>query len=227
MYLRDITNTFWQVLRLTVRHLSICLSCDLYWSGYLAAWGRISSGRFPFTSVTSKMHFIYSALPPLSSCTLPASPPSSPSEVFLETPQTTTWSAFCSLSLLPIIAVISLCSLVSYCMTQAPVRSEGWCQPCSECHHSCLMGGRALPSAMQTTDKPQSPWAECRCFGGGIQLAGFVARYIYTIVSRGNAGWTTSKIGHTCPCQDCSQGPPPEKVGRGSLLICPPDDPVG
>ena len=27
------------------------------------------------------------------------------------------------------------------------------------------------------------------------------------VVGRGNAGWTTSKGGHPCPCQNCSQGP--------------------
>ena len=50
------------------------------------------------------------------------------------------------------------------------------------------------------------------------------------VVSRGNAGWTTSKNGHPCPCQNCSRGPPAEKTGRGSLLnrpSCPPDDPIG
>ena len=49
-----------------------------------------------------------------------------------------------------------------------------------------------------------------------------------TLVSRGNAGWTTSKSGHPCLCQNCSQGPPVEKTGRGFLLnrpSCPPEDP--
>ena len=49
------------------------------------------------------------------------------------------------------------------------------------------------------------------------------------VVGRGNAGWTTSKSGHICPCQNCSQGPSAEKTGRGSLLnrlSCPPDDPI-
>ena len=32
------------------------------------------------------------------------------------------------------------------------------------------------------------------------------------VVSRGNAGWTTSQSGHPCPCQNCSQGPPAEKA---------------
>ena len=48
-----------------------------------------------------------------------------------------------------------------------------------------------------------------------------------TVVGRENAGWTTSKSGHPCPCQNCSQGPPAEKTGRVSLLnrpSCPPDD---
>ena len=47
---------------------------------------------------------------------------------------------------------------------------------------------------------------------------------------RGNAGWTTPKSGHPCPCQNCSQGPPTEKTGRGSLLnrpSCSPNDPIG
>ena len=50
------------------------------------------------------------------------------------------------------------------------------------------------------------------------------------VVGRVNAGWTTSKSGHPCPCQNCSQGPPAEKTGRGSLLdrpSCPPDDSIG
>ena len=41
---------------------------------------------------------------------------------------------------------------------------------------------------------------------------------------------TTSKNGHPCPCQNCSQWPPAEKPGEGSLLnrpSCPPDDPIG
>ena len=45
------------------------------------------------------------------------------------------------------------------------------------------------------------------------------------MVSRGNAGWTTPKSGHPCPCQNCCQGPPTEKAGRGSLRnrpLCPP-----
>ena len=37
------------------------------------------------------------------------------------------------------------------------------------------------------------------------------------VVGRENAGWTTSKSGHSCPCQNCSQGPPAEETGRGSL----------
>ena len=49
------------------------------------------------------------------------------------------------------------------------------------------------------------------------------------VVGRGKVGWTTSKSEHPCPCQDCSQGPPAEKTGRGSLLnrpSCPLDDPI-
>ena len=41
------------------------------------------------------------------------------------------------------------------------------------------------------------------------------------VVGRGNGGWTTSKCGHPCPCQNCPQEPPAEKTGRGSLLNCP------
>ena len=33
------------------------------------------------------------------------------------------------------------------------------------------------------------------------------------LVDRGNAAWTTSKSGHPCPCQNCSQWPLPEKTG--------------
>ena len=50
------------------------------------------------------------------------------------------------------------------------------------------------------------------------------------IVSRGNAGYTTSKCGHLYLCQNRSQQPPAEKTGRGSLLnrlSCPTDDPIG
>ena len=49
-------------------------------------------------------------------------------------------------------------------------------------------------------------------------------------VSRGNAGLTTSKSGHPFPCQNCSQWPPAEKTGGGTLLncpSCPSDDPIG
>ena len=49
------------------------------------------------------------------------------------------------------------------------------------------------------------------------------------VCGRGYAGWTTSQGGRPCPCQNCSQGPPAEKTGRGSLLnhfSCPPKDPV-
>ena len=50
------------------------------------------------------------------------------------------------------------------------------------------------------------------------------------VVGRGNARWTVPKSGTPCPCQNCSQGPPAEKTGRGSLLnrpSCPLDDPIG
>ena len=47
------------------------------------------------------------------------------------------------------------------------------------------------------------------------------------VVGWENAGWTTSKSGHPCLCQNCSKGPPAENTGRGSLLkrlSCPLDD---
>ena len=47
---------------------------------------------------------------------------------------------------------------------------------------------------------------------------------------RGNVGWTISKRGHPCPCQNHSKWPPAGKTGRGSLLNCPscsPDDQIG
>ena len=50
------------------------------------------------------------------------------------------------------------------------------------------------------------------------------------VFGRGNAGWTTSKGGHPCPCRTCSQWPPAEKTGTGSLLnrhSWPPNDPIG
>ena len=37
----------------------------------------------------------------------------------------------------------------------------------------------------------------------------------------GNAGWTMSKSGYPCPCQNCSYWPPAEKTARGSLLNLP------
>ena len=42
-------------------------------------------------------------------------------------------------------------------------------------------------------------------------------------VGTGNAGWTTSKSGHPCPCQNCSRGPPAgqKKTERRSLLNRP------
>ena len=50
-----------------------------------------------------------------------------------------------------------------------------------------------------------------------------------TAVGRGNAGWTASKSGHACLCQNCSQRPPAENTGREPLLSCPscsPNDPI-
>ena len=50
-------------------------------------------------------------------------------------------------------------------------------------------------------------------------------RVVGAVVGRGSAGWTTSKSGRPCPCQNRSQGPPAEKAGREYLLnrfSCPP-----
>ena len=49
------------------------------------------------------------------------------------------------------------------------------------------------------------------------------------MVGRVNAGWTTSKSGHPCPCQNCLKSLPAEKVWRRSLLnrpSCPPPHPL-
>ena len=50
------------------------------------------------------------------------------------------------------------------------------------------------------------------------------------VVGGGKAGWTTSKSGYPCLCQNCSQWSPAGKTGRGSILnrpSCPHDDSVG
>ena len=40
-----------------------------------------------------------------------------------------------------------------------------------------------------------------------------------TVVGRGNAGWTTSKSGHPCPCQNYSPlYPPDDQVGQETEL---------
>ena len=41
------------------------------------------------------------------------------------------------------------------------------------------------------------------------------------VVGRGKSGWTTSKSGNPCSYQNCLQGPPAEKTGRGSVLNRP------
>ena len=50
-------------------------------------------------------------------------------------------------------------------------------------------------------------------------------RSMYAVVGRGNAELTTSKSGHRCRCQNCSQRPPVEKTGKGisaeSSLLSP------
>ena len=51
------------------------------------------------------------------------------------------------------------------------------------------------------------------------------------VVSKGYAGQTTSKSGHPCPCQNCSQGPSAEKTRKGLSFMFPhpltPVDPIG
>ena len=51
------------------------------------------------------------------------------------------------------------------------------------------------------------------------------------MTSEGNTGWTASKSGHPCPCQNCSHRLPAQKrLEEGSLLnrpSCNPDDPIG
>ena len=79
------------------------------------------------------------------------------------------------------------------------------------------MNDSSTPHATTASPKPscRAPW-----WGGGDDA----------VFGRGNAGWTTSKSGHCCPCQNCSQWPPAEKTGIESLLnrpSCPPDDPIG
>ena len=83
------------------------------------------------------------------------------------------------------------------------------------------------------------PSRDGNCHGTGMSQAttaspkpSFKAssRVGYAVVGRGNAGWTSSKSGYPCPFQNCSQWPPAEKSGRGSLLnrpSRPPDDPIG
>ena len=75
--------------------------------------------------------------------------------------------------------------------------------------------GSGLSHATTACSKPsfEAPW-----------------RVVDAMVRRENAGRTTSKSGHLCPCQNFSQGPPAEETGRGSLLnrpSSPPDDPIG
>ena len=60
--------------------------------------------------------------------------------------------------------------------------------------------------------------------------SGHLGRVGDAVVGIRNAGRTTLKSGHPCPCKNSSQGPHAEKTGRGSLLnrpSCPPDDPIG
>ena len=56
-----------------------------------------------------------------------------------------------------------------------------------------------------------------------------LCRVSNAVVGKGNAGWTTSKTEHPCPCRNCSHRPPAEKTGRESLLnrpSCLPDNPI-
>ena len=72
-----------------------------------------------------------------------------------------------------------------------------------------------------------TPWQPLQNHPSG-HLGGWVTAH--AMAGRQNAGWTTSKSGHPCQCQNCSQGPPAEETGRRSLLNhppCPSDDPVG
>ena len=56
-------------------------------------------------------------------------------------------------------------------------------------------------------------------FHGMNGLATSADRSSSAVVSRGNAGWTTSKSGHPWPCQNCSQGPPPNNpIFQGTAL---------
>ena len=50
------------------------------------------------------------------------------------------------------------------------------------------------------------------------------------VVGRGNSGWTMSKNGHPCLCQNSSEWPSAEKSGRGSVLnhpLCPLNNLIG
>ena len=40
------------------------------------------------------------------------------------------------------------------------------------------------------------------------------------VVGRGNAGWTMSKSGHPCPCQNCSRWPTAQKTERLRQDVC-------
>ena len=87
--------------------------------------------------------------------------------------------------------------------------SSGNCQETE----TCMV--RACPHATTASPKPsfRAPW-----------------RMGDAVVGRGNAGWTTPQVGHICPCQNRSWGPPAEQTRRGSLLnhpSCPLDDPIG
>ena len=74
--------------------------------------------------------------------------------------------------------------------------------------------GSGMSHAMKASPKPsfEPPW-----------------RVGDTVVSRRNAGWTTSKSGHPCPFKNCSQEPPAEKNWKriSADPSCPPKDPIG
>ena len=99
----------------------------------------------------------------------------------------------------------------------------------------------ALWSIVKTVKRWRLAWfRHVTCHGSGMSHATTVCpkpssgtswRMDDAMVSRGNAGWTTSKRAYPCPYWKHLQGPPPEKTGRGYLRYvncpsCPPDDPI-
>ena len=103
--------------------------------------------------------------------------------------------------------------------TSSLERSTCSCQTCLMQSQESLsrygnLHGSGMSQTMTASPKPSSRaiWRV-----GGAMFSG------------GNAGWTTTKSSHPCPCQNCTQWPPAEKTGRGSLLnhlSRTPDNPV-